>query len=392
MRILTLHNHYQQPGGEDHVFFGETSLLERNGHTVLKYTMHNDAASNMNPMTLARRTVWNEEVHREVSSLCRTERPEVAHFHNTFPLISPAAYYAVRAAGIPIIQSLHNYRLLCPNALFYRDGHICEDCLGKSVPWPGLVHACYRDSRAATGVVGALLTTHRVLKTWHRLVDVFIAPTDFVRQKYIEGGFPSEKIVVKPHFVYPDPGTGEHAGNYALFVGRLTVEKGVRTLLRAWTNLCPAIPLKIVGDGPLGQEVSAAVKDLPGVEWLGQQSKDQVVRLMQEAQFLIVPSEWYEPFGMVITEGYAAGLPVIASNLAGMQTLIRHGHTGMHFTPGDPDDLAAQVAWLWSHPAELSQMRRAARQEFEVHYTVARNYEQFMAIYEQVRQREQVGR
>src|SRR5581483_9761958 len=194
----------------------------------------------------AARTVWSRPAYRVLRELLRAHRPAVAHFHNTFPLISPAAYYACRAERVPVVQTLHNFRLLCPNALFFRDGRVCEDCLGKAVPWPGVAHKCYRGSRSASAAVCTMLTVHRALGTWHTAVDRFIALTDASRRKFVAGGLPADKIAVKANFVDPDPGPGTGAGGYGVFVGRLSAEKGVGTLLKAWQQLGRDVPLKIV--------------------------------------------------------------------------------------------------------------------------------------------------
>jgi glycosyltransferase involved in cell wall biosynthesis len=382
MRLLLLHNHYQQPGGEDQVFAAEGELFEAYGHRVLRYTVHNDQVAKMSRSSMARATIWNRAVYSELRALIRKEQPQVAHFHNTFPLISPAAYYAARAEGVPIVQTLHNYRLLCPNALFFREGRVCEDCLGKTFPWPGIVHACYRESRPASGTVAAMLTTHRALGTWKKAVDLYIALTDFAREKLIEGGLPSEKIVVKPNFVHPDPGAGDGRGGYFLFVGRLSSEKGVDTLLAATEHMGKGVRLKIVGDGPLVPLVTKAARR-DKVEWLGRQPKERVIAMMKEARALIFPSLWYEGFPMVIAEAYAVGLPVIASDLGSMSSLVEHGRTGLRFRPGDPKDLAAQVEWAMTHPDEISRMRRETRARFEADYSAERNYEFLLEIYEQ---------
>ena len=379
-----MHNHYQQPGGEDQVFAAEGDLLEAHGHRVLRYTVHNDRASGMSKPALAKATVWNGTAYQELRALIRRERPQVAHFHNTFPLISPAGYYAARAEGVPVVQTLHNYRLLCPNALFFREGRACEDCLGKTLPWPGVVHACYRGSRPTSGAVATMLTAHRASGTWTRAVDAYVALTEFARQKFVQGGLPTDKVVVKPNFVGSDPGAGEGAGGYALFVGRLSKEKGVRTLLAAWQRLRGKVPLKVVGDGPVAPEVAKAAEQLRGVEWLGRQPIDRVIALMKDAQSLVFPSVWYEGFPMVIAEAYAVGLPVIASDLGSMSSLIDHGRTGLRFRPGDPQDLAAQVEWASEHPAELERMRRGARAEFEAKYDAGRNYQMLLEIYRTV--------
>lgn len=383
MKILAIHNYYQQPGGEDQVFTAETALLEAHNHQVVRYTTHNNNLIGINPVTLAQITVWNQSVYNELRSLIRREVPDIVHFYNTFPLISPAAYYAAKAEGLLVIQALHNYRLLCPNALFYRNGHICEDCLGKSVPWNGIVHACYRSSRAASGAVATMLIVHRALQTWTKMVDVYVAGmTDFARQKFTEGGFPAEKIVLKPNFVHPDPRVGSGLGGYALFVGRLAPEKGLRVILDAWQKLDKKIPLKIIGDGPLAPQVAEATRQSPQIEWLGRKSLSELYSVMREAAFLVFPSDWYEAMPRTIIDSFALGTPVIASNIGAMSNLISHGNTGLHFNPGDSKDLAAQVDWLLAHPSELARMRHAARAEFERRYTAEANYKMLMEIYQ----------
>jgi glycosyltransferase involved in cell wall biosynthesis len=389
MKVLAVHNRYQQPGGEDQVFLAETTLLESYGHRVVRYSTHNDRVAGMNRLALAGNTLWNSSTYRELRALIRQERPHVAHFHNTFPLVSPAGYYAAKAEGVPVVQTLHNYRLLCPNALFFRDGRVCEDCMGKVIPWPGVVHKCYRGSRAASGLVTAMLTTHRVLRTWTEMVDAYVALTEFARRKFVEGGLPAEKMVVKPNFVYPDPGPGEGRGGYALFVGRLSPEKGVGTLLAAWERLDRQVPLKVVGDGPLREQVVEAPDRHPCVEYLGYRPAEEVHGLMKEASMLVFPSEWYETFGRVAAEAFATATPVIAADIGAVAELVEHGHTGLRFRPGDPEDLAAQVGWFLSHPEEHARMRREARAEFEAKYTAERNHQMMMEIYESALEREE---
>jgi glycosyltransferase involved in cell wall biosynthesis len=229
-----------------------------------------------------------------------------------------------------------------------------------------------------------MLTIHGALSTWQGTVDMYIALTEFARQKFVQGGLPAEKITIKPNFVSPTPEAGEGRGKYALFVGRLSQEKGVDTLLAAWDNLKGKVPLKIVGDGPLAANVAKAAEKFREVEWLGRQPEDRVLALMKDAQTLLFPSVWYEGFPMVIAEAYAVGLPIIASDLGSMSSLIDHGHTGLHFRPGDPKDLAARVEWASTHPAELKQMRKGARAEFEAKYTAEKNYSRLIEIYESV--------
>ena len=263
MRVVLVHNYYQQPGGEDQVFAAEGRLLEARGHHVYRHTVHNDEVSGYNKAALAKATLWNGDSYRELRAIFRRERAEVVHVHNTLPLVSPAVYYAAKAEGVAVVQTLHNYRLLCPAATFLRDGRVCEDCLGRA-PWPGVVHACYRDSVAASSVLASMLTYHRARRTWTEMIDVYVALTEFAREKFVEGGLPEAKIVVKPNFLDSHLSTPEEPKAYALFVGRLSKEKGLSVLLSAWRTLGARIPLKIVGDGPLAQEVDRAAREVPG--------------------------------------------------------------------------------------------------------------------------------
>jgi len=258
MNILMAHNYYQQAGGEDQVFADESQLLEQYGHHVHRLTMHNDQIDSTPQLKLLGQTIWNWDVYHELRSLIRQHQIQIVHFHNTFPLISPAAYYAAKAEKAVVVQTLHNYRLFCLNALFLRDGKVCEDCLDQPIPWSGIQHSCYRDNQAASAAVATMLTTHRLLQTWQQQVDTYIALTEFARNKLIQGGLPAAKVVIKPNFVDPDPGFGQGEGNYALFVGRLSVEKGIDVLLTAWERLGQKIPLKILGDGALAPQVSDA--------------------------------------------------------------------------------------------------------------------------------------
>ena len=348
---------------------------------MVRCEVHNDQVENKGRLALASDTVWSGSARRELGALIRGEKPDIVHFHNILPLISPSGYYAARAEGVPVVQTLHNYRLLCPVALFFRDGRVCEDCMGHAVPWPGVVHGCYRGSRAASGAVATMLAFHRALRTWTRTVDAYVALTRFSRDKFIEGGLPAGKIVVKPNFVTPDPGKGQGGGGYALFVGRLAPEKGTGTLMSAWERLQTHIRLKIVGDGPWKERVARVAAARPDVELLGHRPLAEVHALMRSADMLIFPSEWYETFGRVAAEAFAAGTPVIAADIGAVAELVDHGRTGLKFRPGDPQDLASQVDQLLSQPAFLRRMRGEARAEFEARYTAERNYPQLMEIY-----------
>jgi len=383
MKILVAHNFYKQPGGEDQCVAAEVATLRAHGHEVTQYCLHNDSIDTMGRLQLASRTIWSRTAFRELRELFRTRRPQIAHFHNTFPLISPAAYYAAQAENIRVIQTLHNFRLLCANALLYRNGDVCEDCLGKSFPWPGIMHKCYRDSRAASTAVATMLAMHRVPGTWQKAVDIYIALTEFGRRKFVEGGLPADKIAIKPHFAYPDPRPGRGTGGYAVFVGRLSAEKGVDTLLEAWQHLDGSLPLKLLGDGPMAAVVQGAAAKDPSIQWLRHLPLDAVYGLVGEASFLVLPSRCYETFAMVIMEAFAKGTPVIVSGLGAMAEIVDDGHTGLHFSPGDPLDLAAKVRSILAEPLRLGRMRQAARQKFDECFTAEVNHKILIAIYEQ---------
>ena len=385
MKILMVHNSYQQHGGEDSVFHAERELLSAAGHDVIQYTRANgEIALNgfVSRAGLAAGTVWARDSYRQLRELTLREKPDVAHFHNTFPLISPAAYYACAEAGVPVLQSLHNARLLCPAATFYRDGHACTDCLGRMLPWPGVLHGCYRNSLVQTGVVAGMLSFHRLLKTWEKRVNTYIVFSEFYRRKFAEAGLPREKITVKPHFVAPDPQQTGDAQRYALFAGRLAAEKGVRTLLEAWKQL-KFIPLKVRGDGPLETCVRELADDPHYcIEIVSRLEREELTALFHGARFLVWPSGgYYETFGLVAVEAFACGVPVIASKIGVMAEIVQDGVTGLHFEPGNAADLAAKVEWAWNHPEETARMGRAARAEYEAKYTPERNYKMLMGIY-----------
>lgn len=381
MNILLVHNSYQQPGGEDRVFQMEADLLRSHSHSVFLHRSHNDDVAQSGRAALFVKTIWNHQSYAELRRIIRENKIDLVHLHNTFPLISPSAYYAAAAERVPLVQTLHNYRLLCPAATLYRDGSVCEKCIGRSITLPAVFHSCYRGSKAASFASTAMLAAHRGARTWQRKVSAYIALTDFAREKFIEGGLPGGKIRVKPNFIDPDPGVGSGAGSYALFVGRLAPEKGVRTLLNAWKILDGAMPLEIAGEGPLADETRAAAAQIPNVFLRGWLPETHLQEMIRNAAVVIVPSEWYEPFGLTIAEAFAAGVPVIASRLGSLAAMICHRKTGLLFEIGSAADLAAQVRWFLSNPNELPLMRVNARREFEGNYTGERNYQRLISIY-----------
>lgn len=390
-RILIVHNRYQRAGGEDRVVEAEAELLREHGHEVFLYIDDNDRINEISKWKTALQTIWSNESFRKLAGVIRENRIELCHFHNTFPLISPAAYYAAKQAGVPVVQTLHNYRLLCPGSLLMREGRTCEECVGRTVVWPGIAHRCYRDSYAASTVTAAAITAHNLSGTWSRQVDCYIALGEFGRRKFIEGGLPAAKIAVKPNFLEPDPGGGDGRGGYALFAGRLSPEKGITTLLEAW-NSHPEFPdLHIAGGGPLAGAVQEACSRNPRVKWLGEISRPEILQEMRGAAFLICASTWYECFPLVIVEAFASGLPVIASNLGALAELIEPRKTGLLFESGRAEDLSAQVQWALAHQDSLQQMRSNVRREYEQCYTARANYQILSTIYDRVQTKAQAS-
>ena len=385
MKVLLVHNTYQQPGGEDVVCEQEHGLLVRAGHQVITYSRSNweiQDSTRWERIGLAYRTIWNEAARQEILGLLRREGVDLVHVHNTFMMISPSIFSACQEAGVPVVESVHNYRLFCPAATFFRQGGVCEECQEHSL-WRGVRYGCYRGSRAATGVVALMLAVNRRRRTWTENVDGFIALTRFARLKLIEGGLPQEKITVKPNFVHPDPGEGLGPRDYALFVGRLSPEKGLSTLLAAWGKLRPSVPLLILGSGPerpaLEDQVSR--QRLSSVEFRGQVSRPATLAAMQGARFLVFSSEWYENFPVTIAEAFACGTPVVGSRLGAIQEIVDDGRTGLHFAPSDAGELASRVEWAWDHPGEMRRMGGEARREFETKYTAEANYPLLLDAY-----------
>jgi len=384
MRVLLVHEYYQQPGGEDAVFAAVGEILRRFGHEVAEYTLDNRQLRMMPSLAAAARAIWSLPAQRGLSALIASHRPEVAHFHNTFPLISPAAYYSCRRRGVAVVQTLHNYRLLCPEATFYRGGRTCTDCLARAVAWPGVLHGCYRRSRAGTAAVALMLAVHRGLGTYRRQIDRYIALSRFSKALFVRGGLPASKIRVRPNFLQHDPGIGSDAGGYALYVGRLSEQKGIRGLLAAWREL-EDVPLKIVGDGPLAAAIRGYARGHPELPltMLGWRPLQEVMGLLKAARFLLFPSEGLETFGQVIIEAFACGVPIVASGQGIAAELVRDGVTGLCFQRGRKGDLAAKARWLWQHPADARRMGGMARAEYDARYSAEASCRGLLEVYQQ---------
>jgi glycosyltransferase involved in cell wall biosynthesis len=382
MKILLVHNRYQIPGGEEVVFEQERQLLERAGHQVLTYCRTNfeaDTYTGMRRMNLVKNIAWSDDTKQELAHLLRDEKPQIVHVHNTFMMMSPSVFAACREAGVPVVQTLHNYRLFCPAANFVRNGKPCEECVEHTL-LRGIQYGCYRQSRAATATVALMLQIQRKRDMF---ADLHVALTDFSRNKFIACGIPADKVSVKPNFVYPDPQARTEAGSHAVVVGRLSEEKGLHTLLIAWKRLRTRIPLSIVGEGSLLQQLQQKVSGLKlsGVTFHGRLTHDKTLQMIKSARFLIVPSECYENFPMGIAEAFACGVPVLCSDLGGMREIVAEGRTGLRFAAGNSIDLATKVEWAWSHQPEMAAMGTNARREYQAKYTAEKNYPLLMEIY-----------
>jgi len=386
MKILIVHNFYQQPGGEDVVFAQERALLERKGHTVLTYTRSNhelNDATAANQLKLVKNMLWADDSRRDIQKLLREERPDIVHTHNTFFTISASIFGACKDAGVPVVQTLHNFRILCPVSTLCRNGAVCRECIDESL-LRGVRYGCYHQSKSKTAAVALMLAAHRARGTWVKEVSAYIALTNFAKRLFVENGLPEEKIYVKPNFVEPDPKRSTVPAQYAIFVGRLSPEKGVSTMLKAWKLLPTPIPLKIVGDGPERAALEAEVRrlGLQQVDFLGRLDRAEALQYLNGARFALVPSLWYEGFAVVLVESFACSVPVLGSRLGAMQELIRDGVTGLHFNPGDTHDLAQRAQWAWDHPQEMADMGANARQEYLTKYTADKNYDILMGIYQ----------
>ena len=374
MNILVVHNTYQQKGGEDSVVEEELNLLRSRGHEVELFQRHNDSIHRMSRLKTAVQTVWSTQASREFETLLQSLKPDVVHAHNTFALVSPSIYWVADRMHIPVVQTLHNFRLLCPQATFLRRGAVCEDCLGK-VPWRGAIRGCYRDSKLQSTVLAGMVTLHRAIGTWENKVTRYIALNDFCREKFIEGGLPAERILIKPNFVdFEAPVARSRAG--FLFVGRLSSEKGVNVLVDA-AKICGTSTIRVAGSGPQ----ASVLANVAGVTPLGALSGDSIRAEMSQAVALILPSIWYECFPRTLVEAFASNLPVIASRLGSLPELVNDGVTGILFDPGNANDLAQKLDWALQHPLEMAKMGRNARARYEAEFTAERNYQQLMAIY-----------
>jgi len=384
MRILFIHDFYQRFGGEDAVALTEKKLLQEHGDEVIPYTRHNDEIKDYGlwrKLTMPAEVIYSRQTVADLREIVENHRPDVAYIHNFFPLISPSVYPALKSLGVPSIQVVHDFRMLCPTGVFYTEGRVCERCKHGNF-LHAVRHRCYHESYAASALVGSAISLHRISGGLNK-VDGYICLTEFTKQKLLEVGVAAEKLFVKPNFIDASHVRPSAAGgSYALFLGRLSDEKGLWTLIHAFEKL-PHIPLKIAGTGPLEGEVRHYVreKQLTHIEILGFKNGQEKWDLLLGSLFVVIPSEWYETFCLVVLEAYAAGKAVLASRMGSLPYVLEQGVTGELFEAGNPEDLAAKANEMTKRPEELQRMGMHGRKLAETKYSPEQNYRQLMEIF-----------
>lgn len=343
LRVLQIHTRYREPGGEDTVAATEAALLRRAGHDVVQHAPRNPHGALAAGAALAL-SAWNPFAAREVAALVDRQRPDVAHVHNTWFASTVSVVAALAARGVPVVVTLHNYRLVCANAMLHRDGRPCEDCVGR-LPWPAVRHRCYRGSLPASLAAATAVAADR--RTWASAVDVFLVLSDFARERFVRAGLPAGRLRVTPNVVAdpgPRPQPPSRSGT-VVFAGRLSPEKGVDVLLDAWARAAPpGLELLVVGDGPARAALQPRAP--AGVTFTGRLAPDEVSALLRRARAAVLPSLWYEGQPMIVLEAFSAGLPVVGSDLGGIPELLAGQGDGWLAAPGDADAWAAALARL----------------------------------------------
>lgn len=389
MRVLLLHNRYRQPGGEDLVAGLEANMLRAHGVEVFEFEVDNASESwGSGTLHLGLAAAWSRASYRQILKICEKYRPHIAHIHNFWMKLSPSVHSACRASGAATVQSLHNFRLLCANAMFLRNGRVCEDCLGRA-PWGGVLHRCYKGSFLASAAVARMIVSNRRRGTWERDVDAFIALSEHSRSMFFRGGLPADRIFVKPNCV-EDPGCSPappSASDCVLYAGRLSKEKGVTTLLSAWAGagLGKYGRLVILGDGPDREsfEIQAAALELspPKVVFAGQKTPAEVLNLIARARVVVTPSIWYEASPRIVIEALSLGRPVLVSDLGALREIVRHQYSGFNFQAGDALALGEALKKIVTCDTLADTLGENARHEYLANYTSERNYETLMHIY-----------
>jgi glycosyltransferase involved in cell wall biosynthesis len=390
LRILIVHNRYNYLGGEDTVVATEVAVLRAFGHEVHEYRDSNEGFASLGLLQAGSELFWSRRTTRALRVLIRNFQPDIVHCHNIFYRVSPSVYWVCRELGVPVVQTLHNFRLGCANARLSRNRVPCELCLTSALrALHGVRYRCFQNSLLKTVALSTTTAIHLRLGTFSNGVEVFICGCNFALQRHILSGLPKEKLIVKPNCVYPDPGFGTGQGSFCLFVGRLEVDKGVSVLLEAAAEL--KIPIWVVGEGPLESEVRLAAARLDNLCYLGPLPRPEVLDLMKSAKLLLFPSLAYENFPMTIVEAFSVGLPVVASRQGAAREIVEDAITGAHFQPSSAPDLARVTRTLWNDHATLQRMRDAARAKYQTAYSGEATYGKLCSIYERAISQRRMG-
>lgn len=362
----------------------ESSILIKNKHEVETLYFDNfPMESHLSKITSALRAIYNFSSARKVSKMIRQFKPDIIHIHNLFFVASPSVIYAAHKHKIPVILTLHNYRLVCANALLLRNNQICELCTQKKFPLAGIRYKCYRNSAIESALVISITGIHKLFKTWQNKIHTYITLNEFSRSKLLHSSLsiPADKMITKPNFV-PDPGEGNlQRETFFLFAGRIVKEKGVHVLAKAFANM-PGNKIIIIGDGPEKDLLQEEFRSYPNIFFEGQMEKKRVTGYMKKCKAFICPSIWYEGAPLTIIEAFATGTPVIASNLGSMAESITDGFNGLHFNAGDADDLCAKIRMLVTETENNSMLYRNARQTYLDKYHPDIHYNAILKIYE----------
>ncbi len=392
MKVLLIHNQYKQAGGEDSVFRAESDLLSRHGHQVEQLLYDNSVIKTFFEKCMAGlKTIYNPDSAHALKIKIQDFDPDVIHVHNFLPLVSPSILFTAKKLGVPVVLTLHNYRLLCPSATLFFDGRIYEKSIHSIFPFDAIWKGVYRNSKIQTAVVALMTAMHNIIGTWKNKVDCYITLTQFAKEKFENSSLSisTDKLFVKPNFV-SDFGRGALVRNdFFLFIGRLTEEKGIRTLLKAADS--HNFKLTIIGDGPMRKMVEDSALQNSNICYLGFQSKSTVLEHLKKCRALIFPSIWYEGFPVTILEAFSTCTPVIASNLGGMKEIVRNRVNGLHFEPGNHQDLVSKIMEVTEKKEFAKNLSDNARLSYLDHYTPAKNYAKLVGIYNTlVGQRQQI--
>ncbi len=381
MKVLIIHNRYKIQGGEDLSTEAEVSLLKCNGVEVDTFYVNNADINLKNKSTLALNTIWSTHYYKEIGKVIEEGGYDIVHVQNFFPLLSPSIFYACQKANTKVVMSVRNYRLICPNAQMYVNGNVCTACVGKTIPLQAIKKKCYRKSAATSSAVVAMLSFHNFLNTWKNKIDGYICVSEFVKLQLILGGFGDEKLYVKHNFVTTDVDPNFDDGEYYIFAGRLSEEKGIDILLNSFRK--SGRKLVIVGDGPLSGMVESFARDNTNTVYLGKRPLEEIYELISKAKALIFPSKWHEPFGRTIVEAFAHGTPVIASAMGGITELVKDNYNGFLFNPNEEQGLCKALA-RYEGLIDNRLVRQNTYETYRKSFLPAANFNKIMSIYDKV--------